>query len=481
MSRAASKTLQQDLETIFSAGSLSALTDGQLVARFLEGRDRTGEQAFEAIVDRHGSMVYRVCCQVVGDGHEAEDAFQAVFLVLARRAGSVRNRESLGSWLYGVALRVAARARAGIRRRRGRELQSESGLNDLEAPGQVQSGSRYFENTELVHQEVARLPEKHRVPIVLCYLEGLTHGQAAARLNWPVGTVRSRLARGRDQLRGRLVRRGVKVPAALGPLAAWVGLEAGGMAGAGTASATAISSLPAALADVTVRRACQFAEGKSTAVALFSSTSLTLTKGVLRSMALEKMAILACTLLPAGLLVWAGIVIGHEPGAGGKPQAAASTAPAKPTSPPVATRVEEPPDPVDPLLRRLLKASRDRLEAQRSYYKEGRITLDRTVIASERLMEVERLIARKDSERVAAMQRHADRLKEMEDNERKEFEMGRSTVADVSEIAQDRLEAELRVRDAKEARPTADVAALERRLKEVERKLDQLLKKLPEQ
>ncbi len=131
-------------------------------------------------------------------------------------------------------------------------------------------------------------------------------------------------------------------------------------------------------------------------------------------------------------------------------------------------------------MRQLLKASRARLEAQRAYYEEGRITLDRMVMASERLMEVERLIARKDSERMAAMQRHADRLKEMEDRERKELEVGKGTVADVSEIAQNRLEAEVRVKIAKEAGPSADVAALERRLSDVERKLDQLLKKQPE-
>ena len=188
MASAGPRTLQQDLEAIFRAGTLSALSDGQLLARFLEGRDRTGEQAFEAIVNRHGPMVYRVCCQVLGDGHEAQDAFQAVFLVLARRASSVRNRESLGSWLYGVALRVSARSRAGLRRRQSRELQSESDLNDLEAPGQVAGGSG-CETAGLIHQEIGRLPEKHRAPIVLCYLEGLTHDQAAARLNWPVGTV----------------------------------------------------------------------------------------------------------------------------------------------------------------------------------------------------------------------------------------------------------------------------------------------------
>src|SRR5271166_5435296 len=157
-------------------------------------------------------MVYRVCGQVVGDCHEAQDAFQAVFLVLARKAGAVRNTESLGSWLYGVALRVAARARTGLNRRRARERQAEDGHEEILArPAQAP-----------VHQEVERLSEKYRAPIVLCYLEGLTHDQAAARLGWPVGTVRSRLARARDALRTRLTRRGVTAPAAVGPMANWL-------------------------------------------------------------------------------------------------------------------------------------------------------------------------------------------------------------------------------------------------------------------
>ena len=156
-----SRAMHQDLESIFSEGNLASLGDGDLLARFLEARDRTGEQAFEAIVKRHGPMVYRICCQVTGDGHEAQDAFQAVFLVLARRGGAVRNRESLASWLHGVALRVAARARSGLKRRRGRELQADGELQDLEAPGDVEGGSRSH-NSEVVHQEVGRLPEKHR-------------------------------------------------------------------------------------------------------------------------------------------------------------------------------------------------------------------------------------------------------------------------------------------------------------------------------
>src|SRR5271166_490498 len=190
-------------------------------------------------------MIYRVCCQVVGDCHEAQDAFQAVFLVLARKAGAVRNRESLASWLYGVALRVAARARTGLNQRRVREPQAEDRHEEMLARTAQATG--HMEDAEAVHQEVGRLSEKFRAPIVLCYLEGLTHDQAAARLNWPVGTVRSRLARARDQLRVRLVRRGVTAPATLGPLAGWLLAESATTAEAASIASAAFSTVPAEL------------------------------------------------------------------------------------------------------------------------------------------------------------------------------------------------------------------------------------------
>ena len=473
MSSVRARKWHQDLETIFRGGTLSALSDGQLLELFLGRRDEAGEQAFGALVDRHGPMVYRVCGQVLGDCHEAQDAFQAVFLVLARKAGAVRNRESLGSWLYGVALRVAARARTGLNRRRARERQAEDGHDEI--PARAAEAPGHTDDAEAVHQEVGRLAEKYRAPIVLCYLEGLTHDQAAARLGWPVGTVRSRLARARDQLRVRLVRRGVTVPAALGPLAGWLGFEAAGIADAATMAATTFSAVPADLLAMTIRSACQMADGKAATVALFSSTAFSLSRGVLKTMALEKMATLAWTVLPAGILViTAGWVIGHEPGSKQNPQGAA--VPRQESKTVTAPAAPEPPDPVDPLVRQLLNAARQRFEAQRAYYEEGRITIDRFVMASDRLMAVERLSLAMISEALAAMQRHVDRLKEIEERERAELEVGKGTDADVAEINQNRLEAEVMLMKAKEAKPSPDVAALERRLGEVERKLDQILK-----
>ncbi len=119
--------LLKQIETLFQAGTAGGLTDGQLLDRFVQRRDETAEAAFEALVDRHGAMVLRVCRQVLGDEHESQDASQATFLVLARRAGSIGRRESVASWLHGVALRVAARAQLAASRRRAASAEGEKG------------------------------------------------------------------------------------------------------------------------------------------------------------------------------------------------------------------------------------------------------------------------------------------------------------------------------------------------------------------
>ncbi len=151
-------------------------------------------------------MVLRVCRSILRDEHDAQDAFQATFLVLVRRADAVRRRESAGSWLHGVALRVAAHARAGMARRR----RHERCAGELAVTAD-RSGAEGVspELAAILHEELGRLPERYRAAFVLCYLEGHTCEAAARRLGWPVGTVKSRLARGRERLRGRLIRRGV--------------------------------------------------------------------------------------------------------------------------------------------------------------------------------------------------------------------------------------------------------------------------------
>ena len=181
------------------------MTDRQLLESFLTRRD---EESFEGLVLRHGPMVLGLCRQILRDTHEAEDAFQATFLLLARNAATIRNLDSIASWLHGVAYRVSLKARAGARRRapegRGLEM-AVTGPDDLDR----------LDLRPLLHEEVDRLPEKYRAPIVLCFFEGQTHEEAARRLDCPTGTVKGRMARAKEMLRSRLERRGLSAPLAL--------------------------------------------------------------------------------------------------------------------------------------------------------------------------------------------------------------------------------------------------------------------------
>ncbi len=206
MASASAGDFGRHLSRLFGAGSAVGLTDGDLLERFAHRRDEAAEAAFETLLARHGAMVLTVCRQVLGDSHSAEDAFQATFLVVVRRARSLRVREpgSLGPWLHGVAYRIALKTRQAAARRRAHEHRV--------AVPVVGTHCTAIENDELqssLHDEVNRLPAKYRAPVVLCYFEGRTHDEAAASLGWPVGTVRGRLARARDRLRSRLTRRGL--------------------------------------------------------------------------------------------------------------------------------------------------------------------------------------------------------------------------------------------------------------------------------
>jgi RNA polymerase sigma factor (sigma-70 family) len=219
MAREAWKTVIHQVDRLCTEGTSSGWSDDQLLARFATAREESAV-AFEAIVRRHGPMVLETCRRALGgDRHAAEDAFQATFLVLARRARSivVPPSGSLGPWLHQVACRTARNARLASSRRKARERRAVEGVSIvLEAD---LSASIADDEYHILHEEVARLPEKYRAAVVLCYFEGLTHDQAAASLRWPVGTVRGYLARARDLLRTRLTRRGVAPAMAAGLLA----------------------------------------------------------------------------------------------------------------------------------------------------------------------------------------------------------------------------------------------------------------------
>ena len=198
----------RDIQTLFDTGTASGLSDRQLLERFASRRDASAEAAFEVLVLRHGPMVLRVCRNVLGDPTDAQDAFQATFLVLVRRCGSIRRLESLGSWLYGVACRVAARARVEAARRRAAERRGALRVVQAVDPSEGGEPDR-AEFGPVIQEEVRRLPEKYRAVVVLCYWQGLTQEQAATQLGCPLGTVRSRLARARNLLHRRLTRRGL--------------------------------------------------------------------------------------------------------------------------------------------------------------------------------------------------------------------------------------------------------------------------------
>jgi RNA polymerase sigma factor (sigma-70 family) len=181
--------------------------DRALLAAFLSDGD---ESAFEEIVARHGSMVLGVCRRVLGDPHDADDAFQATFLLLVRKARQLRDADRLGPWLYGVATRVAAKARAReARRRRGLRALS------FDLVGGNSPDSELLDVRPILDAEMGKLSAKHRDILVMCLLEGLTAEEAAHQLSCPLGTVKSRLARGREALRGRLAARGLAPSVAL--------------------------------------------------------------------------------------------------------------------------------------------------------------------------------------------------------------------------------------------------------------------------
>ena len=288
MPKAGSSDLQHQVRTLFGAGVAGALSDAELLDRFLSRRAAAqdaalaAEAAFAALVARHGPMVLGVCRRSLADPNDVEDAFQATFLVLVRRARSVRVGDSLGRWLYGVARRVAAKAQARSKRARVRSVPLEREPVASEPPAER------FELLAALDEEVSRLPERYLAPVVLCDLEGLTHAQAAARLRWPVGTVSGRLSRARDLLKNRLIRRGMAPTA--GSMVALLATEG------------ARAAVPETLAAATVRTATSLATGSGSqaGVASVSASALSLMNAVLRAAVVVKLKVAAAVLLAIG-------------------------------------------------------------------------------------------------------------------------------------------------------------------------------------
>jgi TIGR03009 family protein len=291
MATASTQRLLQHLrQTVLPPGHGSR-TDGQLLEDFLLRRE---EAAFRALVQRHGAMVLGVCRRVLGDPHDAEDAFQATFLVLVRKAALLRQRDTIGNYLYGVAYHTALKARAAAGKRRAKERLARP----LDYTGT--DPDALLDLRPLLDRELNRLPEKYRTAVVLCHLEGRPRSVAARQLGIPEGTLSSRLATARRLLATRLARHGLVLSAV-----AWSALAP--QASAGT---------PAGLVRGTVGAATLVAAGQAVAI---SAPVAALTEGVLQAMRFSRFKIPLAALL-AGSVLAAGIGFAVRPG----PQAGAA-------------------------------------------------------------------------------------------------------------------------------------------------------------
>jgi RNA polymerase sigma factor (sigma-70 family) len=285
VARSAKAGVLNQLATILRFGVVGDLSDSQLLERYLTGCDGAEQAAFAALVERHGPMVLSVCRHVLRNRHDADDAFQATFLVLARKAGSVRNGESLASWLHGIALRAAVRAKGDEARRRLHEQRCAT-LKQEERGDNAVASQLLAE----LHEEIARLPARYREPVVLCYLQGLSSEQAAGRIGCPIGTVWSRLSTARARLRGGLLKRGVALPTALL---------------AGLLARPVSAAMPRALLDAAVHASMAFVGRRATEAAMGSQMAITLAREVLCAMVISKWktlggAALACALALGG-------------------------------------------------------------------------------------------------------------------------------------------------------------------------------------
>ena len=293
--------LMQRLRSLVAAPWTKELSDGQLLELFAATHDQV---AFEALMRRHGRLVHGACRRLLGPGPDADDAYQAAFLVLARKAASIRRQTSVASWLYGVAHRVSRDLKAKIARRTRHE--HGGGEGDLASIAEAKAMSSdpaqqasLRELAAILDGEVQRLPKRNREALVLCHLEGFSAAEAAKQLGCPLPTLKSRLERARELIRGRLVRCGITLSAA--SLAVVFSEQA------------ARAMVPAKLAHATLKAAVAFA-GKAAAGSVGSAQAVALANGVLKMMVTTKISVACVAVVLTGVLTWAAAVMpGEEP------------------------------------------------------------------------------------------------------------------------------------------------------------------------
>jgi RNA polymerase sigma factor (sigma-70 family) len=306
------KAVLGHLQTLFSVGVAGNLTDSQLLERFATQRGDVAELAFAVLVERHGPMVLRTCRSIARDEHDAQDAFQATFLVLLRKRRSLWVRDSLGPWLHRVACRAAMRTRTDAARRLALEQKATRSTRKFHTDGDP------TDRAAILQEEIDRLPERYRLTLVLCDLEDRTYEEAARLLSCPVGTVRSRLARARERLRSRLVRRGLA--------------PAGIRDGEAVTKATP-TVVPLPLVGSTSQAALQVLASGLVKSATISGSVIELTQGVLKMIALSQ---------GKSLVVGSFLAIALAAGVGSLAyRATAAKQPAAPAAPPVKAMAQE--------------------------------------------------------------------------------------------------------------------------------------------
>jgi RNA polymerase sigma factor (sigma-70 family) len=422
------RALLQHLRRIVGPGGSGGLTDAHLLERFVNERD---EAAFEVLVWRHGPMVLSVCRRVLRHEQDAEDAFQATFFTFVRKARAIGKRQSVASWLYKVAFRISLEAKRLASKRSVREKQ-HTATRGADITQQTADPTAWRELRAVLDEEVSRLPEKYRTPVVLCYFQGKTYEEAARELGCPKGTVSIRLMRARELLRPRLARRGLAL--------------SGGMLAAVLSENATAAAVSKSLLEGTVKAALLFAAGKTTA-GVFSAQAIALTEEVLKTMFMTKLKIAAALLLAvgvagsgAGALTYGGMA-GEQAG----PQAEKSSTPprvdreeqkAEPIRPVVRTREDKlnlaaADDPAPRIERekrsQLLPAARDYLHhAEEEYYEQERRWIRQLVEARLRLMQTEDQLRMAERENNPEAEKVSSRLK----TEREEVKQAEEVYAD---------------------------------------------------
>jgi RNA polymerase sigma factor (sigma-70 family) len=415
------RSFLRHIEALFDAGAIGEQTDRQLLERFTGRNQTAAELAFTVLVRRHGPMVFRACRAILGDTHAAEDAFQATFLVLARKAAGPWIRGSLGPWLLAVASRTASCARIAASRRHAHERKAAE-----RTPIAVEDQPPDDRNT-ILHQELNRLPEKYRAAVVLCDLEGLTQEQAAHQLGWPDGTVRSRLARGRERLRDRLTRRGL---APCGILA-------------GTSPMIDVPS--ASLVESTVQAALGIAWGQAALGA--TASAIALMEGALRIMFWSKLkttavAALTCTLFcSTGLMVYRAMGRPQLSEPAAKQQRRDSVQADAKQAVQVASGAESPE--LTALGNARLEVARKMRDIAEKLWREGERSLVDYLAAQKRYDEVAADVTVKtEADRLRFLERQVETLKRIEEYTRRFYRAGQAPQLDVLTAELARLDAE---------------------------------------